>query len=159
MKILFFATSLLLTVITTNAQKTDLKFQGGLNVGIPAHNLGGTSLGLGVDLLAHYTIAPQVAITGDVGYTALFGKNGAGTTNLIPFRAGLRFYPSDDFFVAGKIGAGFISSSGSSVTTTAYSFGIGYKIDTKLELSASYDGYSKNGTVGLINLRLGYFFN
>jgi hypothetical protein len=159
MKKLFFAAVCMIAISTTNAQQSNLKFQGGVNVGIPAHNLGGTSLGLGLDLLAHYSLSQQAAITGDVGYSALFGKNGASTTNLIPIRAGLRFYPSDNFFVAGKIGAGFISNSGSSVTTTAYSFGIGYKIDTKLELGASYDGYSKDGTVGLINLRLGYFFN
>ena len=159
MKSLFFATALLLTVISTNAQKSALRFQGGLNVGIPAYNLDGTNLGLGVDLLAHYSVATQVAITGDIGYTALLGKNGAGTSNLIPIRAGLRFYPSESFFVAGKIGAGIISNDGSSVTTTAYSFGLGYKFDKKLELGGSYDAYSKNGTVGLINLRLGYFFN
>ena len=159
MKSLFFAAALLLTATITNAQHSNLKFQGGIDLGLPVHNLGGTSFGLGLDLLAHYSLSPQAAITGDVGYSALFGKNGAGTTNLIPFRAGLRYYPSNNFFVAGKVGAGFISSTGSSVTTTAYSFGMGFKIDTKLEFGASYDGYSKYGTVGLLNLRLGYFFN
>lgn len=148
-----------MAVFSAEAQKSALQFQGGLNVGIPAHNLGGTSLGLGADLLAHLSVTSQVAITGDIGYTALLGKNGGGTSNLVPIRAGVRVYPSEDFFVGGKIGAGIISNDGSSVTTTAYSFGIGYKAARRIELGASYDGYSKNGTVGLINLRLGYFFN
>jgi hypothetical protein len=159
MKKLFFATAILLTAITTNAQNSDLKFQGGLDLGIPAHNLSGTSLGVGVDVMALYPLSKEAVVTGDFGYTALFGKNGATTTNLLPLRAGLRFYPSDNFFVAGKIGAGFMSNNGSSVTTTAYSFGLGYKIAPKVEIGGSYDGYSKNGTVGLINLRLGYTFN
>ena len=159
MKKIFFATVILLTAITTNAQTSGVKFGGGLNIGIPAHNLSGNSLGAGVDLMALYNLSNEFAITGDVGYTALFGKNGTSTTNLIPLRAGLRSYPSNEFFFAGKIGAGFISNSGSSVTTTAYSFGLGYKIDPKLELGASYDGYIKEGTVALINISLGYFFN
>ena len=29
----------------------------------------------------------------------------------------------------------------------------------RVELGGSYDGYSKNGSVGLINFRLGYRFN
>jgi hypothetical protein len=97
MKKLFFATAILLTAITTNAQNSDLKFQGGLDLGIPAHNLSGTSLGVGVDVMALYPLSKEAVVTGDFGYTALFGKNGATTTNLLPLRAGLRFYPSDNF--------------------------------------------------------------
>jgi hypothetical protein len=163
MKRLFFATGILLTALTGNAQKSNLKFSGGLNIGIPAHNLGGTSLGLGVDVMALYPLSTQATITGDFGYTALFAKNakytGATTTNLLPLRVGLRYYPSGNFFVAGKIGAGFISNSGSSITTTAYSFGLGYAFTPKIELGGSYDGYSNDGTVGLVNFRVAYFFN
>ena len=159
MKKLFFATVILLAAFSSNAQKSDLKFSGGVNIGIPAQNLSGTSLGLGADIMALYHLSAQAAITGDFGYTALFAKNGASTTNLLPLRAGLRYYPSEKFFVAGKIGAGFISNSGSSVTTTAYSFGLGYAINPKVELGGSYDGYSKDGTVGLVNFRLAYLFN
>src|SRR5436190_23989588 len=159
MKKLFFATAILFASVSSNAQKSDLKFSGGLNIGIPAHNLSGSSLGLGVDIMALYRLSSQAAITGDVGYTALFGKEGNSTSNLIPLRAGLRFYPSENFFVAGKIGAGFISNSGNSVTTTAYSFGLGYLVTPKIELGGSYDGYSNDGTVGLVNFRVAYFFN
>lgn len=161
MKKLFLGTLLFLCVFTVKSQNKDLKFGGGINVGIPVSNLNGTSLGAGFDLLAHYKVATQVAITGDIGYTALFGKNGASTTNLIPLRIGLRFYLTPEFYLSGKIGAGFLSNSSSystSVTTTAYSIGAGYMIDKKLEIGASYDGYSKNGTIGLLNLRLGFFF-
>ena len=158
MKKLFFATAILFATVTVNAQNANLKFGAGLNIGIPAHNLSGTSLGVGVDVIVLYSLSKQAALTGDFGYTALFGKNSAPTTSLLPLRVGLRYYPSDDFYVAGKIGAGFLSSSYGSSTTTAYSFGAGYKIDPQLEIGASYDGYSKNGTIGLVNLRLGYFF-
>jgi len=159
MKKVLFATVILLTAITTRAQKSDIKFQGGLDLGIPVHNLSGTSIGAGLDVMAIYSISNEAALTGDFGYTALFAKYGATTTSLLPLRIGLRYYPSENFFVGGKIGAGFMSNNGSSVTTTAYSFGLGYSFAPKLEIGGSYDGYSKNGTVGLLNLRLGYTFN
>jgi hypothetical protein len=106
-------------------------------------------------------LSNQAALTGDFGYTALLSKSKEdATTNLLPLRIGLRYYPSSKFFVGGKIGAGFISNPGtSSITTTAYSFGLGFDASRRVELGGSYDGYSKNGSVGLINFRLGYRFN
>jgi len=159
MKKSFFVSVILLTAITTYAQKSTLKFQGAFDLGIPVHNLDGTSVGIGLDLMAIYPLSNAAVLTGDFGYTALVGKNEASTTNLLPLRIGLRYYPSTNFFVGGKIGAGFISNSGASVTTTAYSFGMGFKVAPKVEIGGSYDGYSKNGTVGLINLRLAYTLN
>lgn len=157
MKKVLLASLILFSVVSTKAQSSDLTFGVGLDLGIPAHNLSGSSIAAGFDVMAHYSVSKEVAITGDVGYTALFAKSGGKTTNIIPLRAGIRFYPGSNFFVGGKIGAGFLSGNGS-VTTTAYSLGGGFKIDKQLELGASYDGYSKNGTVGLVNIRLGYFF-
>lgn len=157
MKKVLLGAIILFAAVAANAQSSGLKFGIGLDLGIPAHNLSGSSIAAGADLMAEYGIAKEVALTGDIGYTALFAKSGGKTTNIIPLRAGIRFYPGSNFFVAGKIGAGFLSGNGS-VTTTAYSLGGGFKIDNQLELGASYDGYSKNGTVGLVNIRLGYFF-
>ncbi len=158
MKKLLVATTILFTAIAVKAQQSDLIFGVGLDIGIPAHNLSGSSMAVGADFMALYKISKAAAVTGDIGYTALFGKNGASTTNIVPIRVGLRYYPVNEFYLAAKIGAGFISSPGNSITSTAYSFGAGYAISPNLEIGASYDGYDKNGTVGLVNLRLGYFF-
>ena len=158
MKKLFFASSIIIFSFSAKSQNTALKFGGGLNLGIPVHNLSGSSVAIGADFLAHYSVTNQVAITGDFGYTALFAKNGGSNTNILPLRAGVRIYPADNVYFLGKIGAGFISSDGSSVTSTAYSLGGGYLINHKLEVGASYDGYSNNGAIGLLNLRLGFFF-
>lgn len=159
MKKVFFSMGILLfSVLAVKAQNKDLKFGLGFNVGIPVHNLSGTSLAAGVDLLGHYKASSNVAVTGDIGYTALFAKSGGGTSNLIPLRIGLRYYASPDFYVGGKIGVGFLSNPNTtSVTTTAYSVGFGYVPKGKVEFGASYDGYSKNGTIGLLNLRVGLF--
>lgn len=154
MKKLLFGTSFMFFIIIVNAQ---VKVGAGLNLGIPVQNLSGSSIAAGADLMLHYNLSKEAAITGDVGYTALFAKNEGKTTSIIPLRVGLRYYPSSTFFLGGKIGAGFLSGNGS-VTTTAYSLGAGLKMDDQLEIGASYDAYSKNGTIGLINFRLGYFF-
>jgi hypothetical protein len=157
MKKVFLSTLIVFLLVSAQTQNSNLSFGVGLNLGIPAKNLSGSSIAAGADLMAHYSLAKEVALTGDVGYTALFAKNNGNTTNIIPLRVGLRYYPVSSFFLGGKIGAGFLSGNGS-VTTTAYSLGGGFKIDRQLELGASYDAYSKNGTIGLVNIRLGYFF-
>ena len=154
MKKLLSGAVLFLFVMSATAQ---FKVGAGLNLGIPVQNLSGSSIAAGIDLMGHYALSKEAAITGDIGYTALFAKNDGKTTNIIPVRVGIRYYPSSNFFLGGKIGAGFLSGNGST-TTTAYSLGAGLKIDKQLEIGASYDAYSKEGTIGLINFRLGYFF-
>lgn len=158
MKRLLLLSVILFAAFSAKSQSQQLKFGMGLNLGIPANNLSGSSIAAGVDVMAHYMASKDVAITGDFGYNALFAKNGGGTTSILPLRVGLRVYPDSRFFLAGKIGAGFLSSKYSSVTSTAFSIGAGLKFDKQLELGATYDGYSKNGTIGLVNFRLGYFF-
>ncbi len=160
MKKLLLAAVILFSAFTGRAQNS-FHVQGGLDLGVPVHNLNGTSVGIGVDLTGIYMLSNAAALTGDFGYTALLSKfKKDATTNLLPLRIGLRYYPSRNFFVGGKVGAGFISNSGtSSVTTTAYSFGLGLNASRRVEIGGSYDGYSKNGSVGLINFRLGYRFN
>jgi hypothetical protein len=144
------------------AQKNEgFKIEGGINVAIPAHNASGVSIGAGVDLLAKYGISENFAITGDVGYTALFLKNNAkpSTESLIPIRVGLRYFPTSSFYIAGKGGIGIFAYNGSNATYTAYSFGAGYMISPKLDLGLTYDGYSKSGSsTGYVNVRLGYAF-
>lgn len=160
MKSLFFATIILFIGFTSRAQNT-FQLQGGIDLGVPVHNLYGNSIGLGVDLTGIYMLSNEAALTGDFGYTALLAKSKEdATTNLLPLRIGLRYYPTPKFFVGGKIGAGLISNPGtSSITTTAYSFGLGFNASPRVELDGSYDGYSKNGSIGLLNFRLGYRFN
>lgn len=134
------------------------KVSGGINLAIPASHLKSTSIGAGLDLLGQYGVSGNLGITVDAGYTALFQKNGGDDLGIIPIRAGLRYYTSPTFYVAGKVGIGILTSNGNSSSTTAYSFGGGYKMSPKVDLGLTYDGYSKNGSIGLVNIRLGYFF-
>jgi hypothetical protein len=167
MKKILFVVVLFAASFAANAQGDvlGLKFGLGANLAIPLTNYSDSySIGAGIDLLGQYGISEQVAVTVDAGYTSLFGKklpNGIkNDLSIIPIRAGLRFYPAPEFYIAGKAGIGIIKPEGfSSTNTTAYSFGIGYFVNPTFDVSASYDGYSKNGSSSLINIRLGYTFS
>ena len=171
MKKVFF--SLFLTAISFTAVNAQIgsKFGGGINVAVPTGN-DNFSIGAGLDLMGHFGISDNLALTADAGYTALFPKSDfkGSTYHMIPLRAGLRFYPSESFFLGAKAGLGLLNQKikgfdGTNNSALAYSFGAGYAMDPKLEIGVSYDGYSHKEKVsdtkinnGLVNIRLGYWF-
>ncbi len=163
MKKTFFISALITFSFIVKAQDapsiTGFKFGAGASVAIPVSNLDFTSIGAGIDLLGQYGINENIAITADAGYTGLFGKKGYSDFTLIPIRAGVRYFATPELYFAGKIGVGILKTKGlSSETSTAYSFGAGYFISSNVDVSAAYDGYSKNGSIGLVAIRLGYTF-
>ena len=163
MKKLFFIATIAITSFTANAQDgtgiREFKIGVGGNLAIPLSNLNSTSIGAGIDLLGQYGIADNIALTADAGYTVLFGKDGFNDLSIVPIRAGLRFFPSPAFYLGGKVGVGILNTKGAeSRSATAYSFGAGYFLSPQIDVSAAYDGYSKSGSFGLVNIRLGYTF-
>ena len=130
----------------------------GTTLALPVSNLDGISIGYGVDVLAHYGVTDNFAVTLDAGYIGLLGKAGFGSSNLFPVRAGIRYFPISRLFLGAKAGIGILSVDGTSITTTAYSVGAGFMISPKFDVGAVYEGYSKNGSFGYIGLRLGRTF-
>lgn len=158
-KLIFSFAVLLLSTIVANAQsERPFSAEIGLDLAIPASNLKGYSIGAGIDALGQYMVTDKVGITADAGYTALFPKSGGKNLGIIPIRAGIRFYPTDNFYLAGKAGVGIITIPGDNYTSTAYSFGGGYMLSRAADLGVTYDGYSKAGSFGLVNLRIAYKF-
>ncbi len=138
-----------------------LKFNGGVHVDIPVSNLDNASIGAGLDILGQYGFTDNLAVTLDAGYTSFFPKevNGQKGDNfgIIPIRAGIRFFATPQLYIGAKGGVGIGTATGSE-TMTAYSFGAGYMMSSKLDVGASYDGYSKGGSIGAIGIRVGYYF-
>ena len=151
--------TLVLLVSTYGLSAQNFRLGGGIDVGIPVNNLNGSSVGAGIDLMGLFELSEPLGISVDVGYTSLFAKGNNDNLNLVPIRAGIRFNATPEIYLGGKAGVGLLFNDGNDVTTTAYSFGAGYKMDSKLDIGLSYDGFSKNGSFGLLNLRLGYFFH
>ncbi len=163
MKKVFLIAALAVASFAVKAQdesgNTGFKVGVGANLAIPVSNLEGTSIGAGIDVLGQYGFSENFAATVDAGYTQLFAKDNGLDVSLIPIRAGIRYYATPSLYFGGKVGIGIQKVKGfDGVTATAYSFGAGYKLDSKFDVSASYDGYSKNGSIGLVGVRLGYTF-
>ena len=158
-----------------DAAARTFKFGGGIELAVPANGLSYSSIGAGADLIGHYGLTDQFAITADVGYVGLFEKkdnsNAAivGDVNIIPIRGGVRWYPIQHVYVSGRAGVG-IRTGNTSDTYFAFALGGGYMVDTKLDLGIAYEGYNKGSNVGYlggpylynsfgyIGIRLGYFF-
>ncbi len=162
MKKILFLLCFCATATYVSAQSdfnSGLRVGGGITLAIPVNKLKGYSIGAGFDLLAQYALSRSIAITGDIGYTTVFAKDdNLASFDIVPIRAGIRFFPSSQFYIGGKIGAG-IGVGKSSGSSTAYAIGAGLIMSPKLDVSASYEGFSKNGVApGYLGIRLGYFF-
>lgn len=167
-KLLFVCAVALFAFTSASAQSSDnaaskFKIGAGLNVMFPISNADLYSVGAGLDIMAQYNVAENIGITADLGYTSLMVKSKykdigyKSSVGIVPIRVGVRFYPSSQVYLGGKIGVGVGTSSGST-TLTAYSFGAGYMLSPKLDIGLNYDGYSKNGSMSFLGLRLGYTF-
>jgi hypothetical protein len=175
MKAFLLSLFFLITTLSSGAQQKKLGFIAGLNIGYPLKTInaeGSNIMAAGVELNVHYDIYAMVAVTMDIGYTVAL--NGEGSAEIIPLRTGIRYYPSNKFFIGGKFGAGFVKNGGFATVNggytpaIAYALNTGFKITRHFEMSASYEVYSKEQTelngfkqnkmINIINLKLGYWF-
>lgn len=138
---------------------TGLRIGGSVTLAVPVNKLKGFSVGAGIDVLAQYALSSNIAVTGDFGYTTVFAKDdNLASFDILPLRVGLRYFPSSQFYFGAKIGTG-IGVGKNSGSSTAYAFGAGLIMSPKLDVSANYEGFSKNGvSPGYLGIRLGYFF-
>jgi hypothetical protein len=130
----------------------------GISLAVPTNNLAYTSIGGGIDLIAIYPLSQAFALTADVGYTGLKGKYNIPFTGIIPIRAGVRYYPAEQFYLSGKAGLGLYTLGNVSQSYAAYSVGAGAEINKRWDAGLSYDGYSNDGSFGYLAVRLGYYF-
>lgn len=145
--------------VQAQADINKFKIGAGANLAVPVSNLPYSTIGAGIDLLARYIVSDNVSLTADAGYTALFGKDNFVTTGIIPVRVGFRYLPVPEVYLGAKAGLGIYTLSNASTNFTAYSIGAGYQFSPKMDIGASYDGYTKkNSSFGYLNLRLGYTF-
>lgn len=152
---------LVLLFCVTKAQESkarSLKVGAGLIFAVPTNNLDLNSVGGGIDVIAEYPLFKTFSVTADAGYIALNGKYGLPVTGIIPLRAGLKYYPFDNFFISGKAGLGIYTLSNVSINYLAYSFGGGVSINSRWDAGIAYDGYSNDGSFGYMAFRVGYFF-
>lgn len=149
---------------TTSTTKDGGKFSIGVEAGLPVGAVSDISnFAIGGSLKYEYPVATNTLISISGGYTNflyksdikdLTGKSGEG---FIPVKAGLKYYFNQGFFGEGQVGAVFSAESGGG-TAFAYAPGIGYSFKGGFEAGVRYEGWSKNGTVSQLAVRLAYSF-
>jgi hypothetical protein len=140
--------------ISSNAQAPEgFQFGGGLRLSLPIGDFSKLStLGIGGELQGEYGFSENLSGVVTTGYSSFLGKtlNVLGTsvkvdaTGYIPILAGVRYYPSNNFFVGAQIGYGLFTGSGSSDGGFNYQPQVGYNAE-KFQVALNYNGVSKNG--------------
>jgi hypothetical protein len=154
----------------------------GVDAGIPTgklsdaynFNLGG-SVQADIPVIQH-----QLFVTVNAGYNNIFGKNniegtGLDATNiqLLPVKAGLKFFPISNFYIQGEAGAAFAlnksdvgfdkSAAFVYAPQVGYQFPLGGKsyIDAgiRYEGSTKYNSAIDNSKVNFFGLRVAYAFD
>lgn len=160
---------------TTTTTNSGIKLSIGVDAGIPVGsfndyynwNLGGT-------IQADFPIAKQLFVTVNAGYDNFFGKtiNNVDVTNiqLIPVKAGLKYFVFQNLYVQGEAGASFVANKSdigaqkSTLFAYAPQVGVQFPISNKSFIDAGirFDGnssYVDNGkSLNVIGLRLAYGF-
>jgi len=152
----------------------------GVDAGIPTGNLSnGYNWNLGGSVQADIPVAQQLFVTLNAGYNNLYGKDnayGTGLTatniQLLPVKAGLKFFPVKNFYVQGEAGAAFalnksdLNFDNSAAFIYAPQVGVQFPLGGKsfidagirYEASTKFNSNVDNSTVNFFGLRLAYAF-
>jgi hypothetical protein len=123
------------------------------------------SFGIGASVQAEVLLQEHLYGTATFGLISYNGKSyGSGTKfkgeTFLPLRVGAKYFLSGGVYGALQAGVAFLNNGGG--TAFAYSPQLGYEFKTKtdkaIDASFKYDGYSKNGTMGAVGVRIAYIF-
>ncbi|CAN5642732.1 hypothetical protein BH11BAC5_BH11BAC5_02610 [soil metagenome] len=125
------------------------------------------SFGIGGSVQAEVLLQEHLYGTATFGIIAYNGKSIPYTSQkatgqiIMPLRVGAKYFFGGGFYGAAQIGVGILNNY---YTGTAFSYSpqLGYEFKTKtdkaIDASFKYDGYSKNGTLGAVGVRIAYIF-
>lgn len=175
---LFCATLLaLILFMCSNARSqsvTSSKFRFGVGVEglLPVGNTSTTlNFGLGITPRLQYGVTGKFALTFTSGIYHFFPKTvtypASGSfpgftakykSDIIPVKAGAKFFAGKNFYLSGEIGAAFEVANGGGRAHFLWSPGIGYATK-RWDIGARYENFSGNGySDGIIAFRVAYGF-
>jgi len=166
---------------TTSTGPNGIVLSVGVDAGIPTGNLNNAyNWNIGGSVQADIPVIPhQLFVTVNAGYNSIQGKNnidntGVDATNiqLLPVKAGLKFFPISNFYIQGEAGAGFALNKSDVGFTNAAAFiyapQIGYQFQLGgkniIDAGVRYEGSTKfnnnvdDSKVNFVALRLAYGF-
>jgi len=152
----------------------------GVDAGLPSGNLSnGYNWNLGGSVQADIPVANQLFVTVNAGYNNLYGKDNAYGTGLkatniqlLPVKAGLKFFPVSNFYIQGEAGAAFslnksdLGFDNSAAFVYAPQVGVQFPLGGKSYIDAGvrYEATTKfnsnvdNSKVNFFGLRVAYAF-
>jgi hypothetical protein len=149
-----------------------LRFGIGVDGLLPVGNTANTSnFGLGITPRLQYGISDNVALTFTSGLYHFFPKTitypAIGSfpgftakykSDIIPVKAGAKFFMGRNFYLSGEVGAAFEVAEGGGPVHFLWSPGIGYATK-RWDIGARYENFSGNGySDGITALRVAYGF-
>ena len=166
---------------STTTTPGGVHFSIGVDGGLPTGNLSNTyNWNLGGSIQADIpVISNQLFVTVNAGYDNIFGKknidgSGIDATNiqLLPVKAGLKFFPVGHFFVQGEAGAAFLLNKSklddNNSAAFIYAPQIGYQFPlagqsyieagVRYEASTKLDSNVDDSKVSFVGLRVAYGF-
>ncbi|HEY8927712.1 MAG TPA: outer membrane beta-barrel protein [Mucilaginibacter sp.] len=139
------------------------RFSIGVDPGIPVGDASNAyNFAIGGSLKYDIPISTGTFFNLSAGYTAFLTKSvlkQAGfksSYGYIPLKAGIKYYfNGQGFYGEAQLGATFSTESGGG-TAFAYAPGFGYTVDGGFDIGVRYEGWSHDGTVSQIALRISY---
>jgi hypothetical protein len=168
------------TPVSGSNTSTGVRFSIGVDAGVPTGNLSNSyNWNLGGSLQADIPVAHQLFVTVNAGYDNIFGKKNVAGTNLdvtniqlLPVKAGLKFFPVNNFYIQGEAGAGFALNKSdvgfNNAAAFIYAPQVGYQFPigggSFIDAGVRYEGSTKfnsnidDSKVNFFALRLAYGF-
>jgi len=166
---------------TSTTTPSGIRYSIGVEAGIPVGNFKDThKWNLGGSIQADIPVASQLFVTVNAGYNNVFGKKDVGATSLdvpnvqlLPVKAGLKFFPIPNFYVQGEAGAAFLLNKSDFYNDKSVAFAYAPQIGVQFPVSASgnfidagirYEATTKyasnfdNSKVQFLGLRVAYGF-
>lgn len=170
-----FAAFTLFICSNANAQSTEksnLRFGIGVDGLLPVGNLSNTeNFALGITPRLQYRLSSTVSLTFTSGLYHFFPKTvtypAVGIlpavtvkykSDIIPVKAGAKFFLSDNIYFGAEAGAGFQVAEGGGPVALILAPGIGYA-NRKWDINARYEDFTYNGySNDVVGLRIAYGF-
>lgn len=165
------------TTTTSTTTNSGVRLSIGVDAGIPVGDFNNThSWNLGGSVQANIPVAQSLFVTVNAGYNNFFGKSIGGSSvdytniNLIPAKAGLKYFFIPSLYVQGEAGASFLTNKDQLGATKTAAFvyapqvGILLPVGGKSFIDAgvrfeSNSAFVNNGNnLNFIGLRLAYAF-
>jgi hypothetical protein len=168
------------TSTSTKTTSNGVRYSIGVDAGIPTGNFNNAyKWNLGGSVQADIPVASQLFVTVNAGYNNVFGEKNVGSTSvdvpniqLLPVKAGLKYFPISNFYVQGEAGAAFLLNKSDYFNDKSTAFvyapqvGVQFPVSgssfidagVRYEATTKYSSAFNNSKVNFVGVRVAYGF-